>query len=81
VPAGEQSICGGEPAPGDRRCAGMGPAPYFALMKQGYLLASEYLNELPRQRRSRYQKRRLVFAIKQFVDACRPTSSRRIPRC
>ena len=65
------------PAPGDRRFAApeWSALPYFALMKQSYLIAGSYLTELaslaplPAQ-----QKQRLVFATRQFVDAIAPSN-------
>ena len=66
-----------EAAPGDRRFAApeWRELPYFALMKQGYLLASEYLVELARLPAiPDPDKRRLAFLTKQFVDALAPTN-------
>ncbi|MET0682466.1 MAG: class I poly(R)-hydroxyalkanoic acid synthase, partial [Casimicrobiaceae bacterium] len=65
------------PAPDDHRFAAREwrELPYFALLKQGYLLFGEYLNEiatlaeLPEQ-----EKRRLAFLTKQYVDALAPTN-------
>jgi len=65
------------PAPGDRRFAAREwrELPYFALLKQGYLLFGEYLNELaalatlPEQ-----DKRRIAFVTRQYVDALAPTN-------
>ena len=64
-------------APGDRRFAAREwrELPYFALMKQGYLLLGEYLGEaatlapLPEP-----DRQRLVFLTKQYVDALAPTN-------
>ena len=64
-------------APGDRRFAAREwrELPYFALMKQGYLLLGEYLGELatlaslPEQ-----DRRRLMFLTRQYVDALAPTN-------
>ena len=64
-------------APGDRRFEAREwrELPYFALMKQGYLLFGEYLAEvatlveLPDA-----EKHRLVFLTKQYVDALAPTN-------
>ena len=64
-------------APGDRRFAAREwrELPYFALMKQGYLLLGEYLGEavmlapLPEP-----DKQRLMFLTKQYVDALAPTN-------
>jgi polyhydroxyalkanoate synthase len=66
-----------EPAPGDRRFAApeWDRLPFFALLKQGYLLAAGYLTEwaalamLPAQ-----EKRRLEFLTRQYVDAIAPTN-------
>jgi polyhydroxyalkanoate synthase len=66
-----------EALPGDRRFAApeWNELPYFALMKQGYLLASEYLKELAASSAlPDPEKKRLVFATKQFVDALSPTN-------
>ncbi|MEO8303748.1 MAG: class I poly(R)-hydroxyalkanoic acid synthase, partial [Betaproteobacteria bacterium] len=66
-----------EAAPGDRRFAAREwhELPYFALMKQGYLLAGEYLSELARLPAiPDPDKRRLAFMTKQFVDALAPTN-------
>jgi polyhydroxyalkanoate synthase len=66
-----------EAAPGDRRFVAREwhELPYFALMKQGYLLAGEYLNELARlPALPDAEKRRLEFLTKQFVDALAPTN-------
>jgi len=66
-----------EAAPGDRRFAGREwrELPYFALMKQGYLLASGYLGELATlPSLPDAERRRLAFLTKQFVDALAPTN-------
>src|SRR5215471_12056551 len=66
-----------EAAHGDRRFAApeWDEIPYFALMKQGYLLAGEYLKELAATAAlPETDKRRLVFATKQFVDALAPSN-------
>ena len=65
------------PAPGDRRFAAREwrELPYFALLKQGYLLFGEYLAEaaalaaLPEP-----DKHRLAFLTRQYVDALAPTN-------
>ncbi len=65
------------PAPGDRRFAARewNELPYFALMKQGYLLAAEYLNELASLAAvAEADRRRLAFLTKQYVDALAPTN-------
>jgi len=64
-------------APGDRRFAAREwrELPYFALLKQGYLLLGEYLGEaatlapLPEP-----DRQRLLFLTKQYVDALAPTN-------
>jgi polyhydroxyalkanoate synthase len=64
-------------APGDRRFAGQEwrELPYFALMKQGYLLFGEYLSELAALPSLPEQDRhRLVFLTRQYVDALAPTN-------
>ena len=49
--------------------------PYFALLKEGYLLAGDYLNELTQLASLPQQdKRRLMFLTKQYVDALAPTN-------
>jgi polyhydroxyalkanoate synthase len=66
-----------QPSPGDRRfvASEWRALPYFALMKQSYLIASSYLADLaalaplPAQ-----QKQRLVFATRQFIDAVAPSN-------
>ncbi|HET7031872.1 MAG TPA: class I poly(R)-hydroxyalkanoic acid synthase [Casimicrobiaceae bacterium] len=66
-----------EPAQGDRRFAApeWDEIPYFALMKQGYLLAAEYLKELAASTAlAESDRKRLVFATKQFVDALAPSN-------
>jgi polyhydroxyalkanoate synthase len=66
-----------EAAPGDRRFAApeWTELPYFALMKQGYLLAGDYLKELAASTAlPETEKKRLVFATKQLVDALAPTN-------
>jgi polyhydroxyalkanoate synthase len=63
--------------PGDRRFAARewSELAYFALMKQGYLLAAEYLNELASLASlPDADRRRLVFLTKQCVDALAPTN-------
>jgi polyhydroxyalkanoate synthase len=66
-----------EAAPGDRRFAARewSELPYFALMKQGYLLAAEYLNELASLASvPEADRRRLAFLTRQYVDALAPTN-------
>jgi polyhydroxyalkanoate synthase len=66
-----------EAAPGDKRFAApeWNDLPYFALMKQSYLLASQYLTELAALATlPDHEKKRLVFATKQFVDALAPSN-------
>jgi len=65
------------PAPGDRRFAARewSELPFFALMKQGYLLSAEYLTELATLAAlPDADKRRLAFLTKQCVDALAPTN-------
>ena len=65
------------PAPGDRRFAApeWNALPYFALMKQSYLIASRYLTDLAALAPlPAPQKQRLVFATRQFVDAIAPSN-------
>jgi polyhydroxyalkanoate synthase len=77
-PAGARSIpVVAEAPPGDRRFAApeWNELPFFALMKQSYLLAAEYLNELAASAAlPETEKKRLVFATKQFADALAPTN-------
>jgi polyhydroxyalkanoate synthase len=64
-------------APGDRRfrAAAWREQPYFALLRQWYLLYGEYLQELARLAPlPDPQKRRLQFALHQYVDAIAPTN-------
>jgi polyhydroxyalkanoate synthase len=64
-------------ASGDRRfaSASWNEQPYFAWLKQAYLLYGEYLTavaalaQLPPE-----EKRRLEFSVRQFVDAIAPTN-------
>ncbi|MEO5699182.1 MAG: class I poly(R)-hydroxyalkanoic acid synthase [Casimicrobiaceae bacterium] len=66
-----------EPAAGDRRftASEWSALPYFALMKQQYLLTAEYmqglaaLSPLPAP-----EKRRVTFMTRQLVDAMAPTN-------
>ena len=66
-----------EPRPGDRRfeAAAWRELPWFAWIKQCYLLYGDYLRELAAASRlPRDEKRRLVFMTRQFVDAIAPTN-------
>ncbi len=66
-----------EPAPGDRRFSApeWSTLPYFALLKQHYLLTSEYLKELAALAPlPPAQMRRLGFVTRQLVDAMAPTN-------
>ena len=66
-----------EPAPGDRRFAApeWDRLPYYALLKQGYLLVAGYLNELAELAMlPAPEKRRLEFLTRQYVDAIAPTN-------
>jgi polyhydroxyalkanoate synthase len=66
-----------EAAPGDRRFAApeWTELPYFALLKQGYLLGAEYLRDcvalapLPPA-----ERHRLAFMTRQYLDALAPTN-------
>ena len=63
--------------PGDRRFAARewNELPYFALMKQSYLLTGEYLKELAALAAlPDPDKQRLMFLTKQYVDALAPTN-------
>lgn len=65
------------PLPGDRRfkAAAWREQPYFALLKQGYLLYAEYLRELAHDALlSPVDRRRLEFATRQYLDAVAPTN-------
>ena len=62
---------------GDRRFAARewSELPYFALLKQGYLLYGEYLKELAALAAlPDAEKHRLEFFTRQFVDALAPTN-------
>ena len=49
--------------------------PYFAFVKQAYLLYAEYLQELARQAPlPEHEKRRLEFTTRQYLDAIAPTN-------
>jgi len=64
-------------APGDRRFAAREwrELPYFALMKQSYLLLGEYLGELATLASlPEHDKHRLMFLTKQYVDALAPSN-------
>jgi polyhydroxyalkanoate synthase len=66
-----------EPKPGDRRfeAEAWRQLPWFALLKQGYLLYADYLRELASASRlPPGDKRRLAFLTRQFVDAVAPTN-------
>ena len=63
--------------PGDRRFSARewNELPYFALLKQGYLLVGDYLNELAQiASLPDHDKHRLTFLTKQYVDALAPTN-------
>lgn len=65
------------PAAGDRRFAAAEwrELPYFALLKQGYLLFGQYLAELATLASlPHHEKQRLAFLTKQYVDALAPTN-------
>jgi polyhydroxyalkanoate synthase len=66
-----------EPGPGDRRfeSAVWREQPWFAWLKQSYLLYGDYLRELAAASRlPPRDKRRLAFLTRQFVDAMSPTN-------
>jgi poly[(R)-3-hydroxyalkanoate] polymerase subunit PhaC len=49
--------------------------PYFAFLKQAYLLYAEYMRELAKQAPlPEHEKRRLEFATRQYLDAIAPTN-------
>ncbi|HEY1329159.1 MAG TPA: class I poly(R)-hydroxyalkanoic acid synthase [Casimicrobiaceae bacterium] len=65
------------PAPGDRRftASAWREQPYFAYIKQAYLLYARYLGELAALANlPPDQKKRLQFATRQYVDALAPTN-------
>ncbi len=64
-------------AEGDRRfgSAAWREQPYFAWLRQAYLLYAEYLTEITRLARlPAAEKRRLEFSTRQFIDAIAPTN-------
>ena len=66
-----------EPKPGDRRfeADAWQSLPWFAWLKQSYLLYGDYLHELASASRlPPGDKRRLAFLTRQFVDAISPTN-------
>ncbi|NDP43570.1 MAG: class I poly(R)-hydroxyalkanoic acid synthase, partial [Aromatoleum sp.] len=66
-----------ESPPGDRRFAApeWSALPFFALMKQSYLLNGEYLNELAALAPvPEPDRKRLAFMTRQYVDAMAPTN-------
>jgi polyhydroxyalkanoate synthase len=65
------------PSPGDRRftAAEWNELPYFALLKQYYLLSAEYMNELVALAPlPDAEKQRLRFLTRQAIDALSPTN-------
>jgi len=63
--------------PGDHRFDGRAwhAIPYFALLRQSYLLASAYLTELATLAQlPERDKRRLGFVVRQYIDALAPTN-------
>jgi polyhydroxyalkanoate synthase len=68
---------GVEPEPGDRRFAHREwrENPYYAYLKQSYLLASRYLADLVEQAAlDKRSKERARFAVKQWIDAMCPAN-------
>jgi polyhydroxyalkanoate synthase len=66
-----------EPAPGDRRFAhpGWRANPYYDYLKQSYLLASRYLQELVEHASlDEPAKERARFAVRQWIDALCPAN-------
>src|SRR5512144_3238623 len=64
-------------APGDRRFAApeWDALPYFSLLKQSYLLASEYVRELiALAPLAGHERRRVEFLARQAIDAMAPTN-------
>src|SRR5512140_761774 len=64
-------------APADRRFAGRAwrELPYFALLKDSYLLYADYLRELAALAHlPPAEQQRLRFATRQYVDAIAPTN-------
>ncbi len=65
------------PAPNDRRFASPGwhAQPYFAFLKQAYLLYAEYLSALAASATlDGAQRRRLQFVTRHYLDAIAPTN-------
>jgi polyhydroxyalkanoate synthase len=63
--------------PGDHRFDGRAwhEFPYFALLRQSYLLASAYLTELAALAQlPEHDKQRLGFIVRQYIDALAPTN-------
>ena len=61
----------------DRRFAGRAwrELPYFAFLKEGYLLYADYLRELAALAQlPAHERQRLQFATRQYVDAIAPTN-------
>jgi polyhydroxyalkanoate synthase len=74
---GEQGTPVATPEPGDRRFAAKewNENPYFSYLKQSYLLASRFLNELAESAElDAREKERLRFAVKQWCDAMSPAN-------
>jgi poly[(R)-3-hydroxyalkanoate] polymerase subunit PhaC len=66
-----------EPHSGDRRFGGRAwrELPYYAFLKQAYLVWSEYLTELASLAQlPPVDRQRLMFATRQYVDAIAPTN-------
>jgi polyhydroxyalkanoate synthase subunit PhaC len=74
---GQQGAPVATPEPGDRRFAATEwrDNPYYAYLKQSYLLASRFLTELAESAElDAKSKERLQFAVKQWCDAMSPAN-------
>ncbi len=74
---GKQEAPAAVPEPGDRRFAAKEwrDNPYYAYVKQSYLLASEFLSELAEAAElDAKSKEKLQFAVKQWCDAMSPAN-------
>ena len=75
--SGQQGAPVATPEPGDRRFAAREwcDSPYYAYLKQSYLLASRFLTELAESAElDAKSKERLQFAVKQWCDAMSPAN-------